>query len=182
LKTKTTGRRPSRARLKNIRLLIFDFDGVFTDNFVYLAEDGRELKKFYVPDGVGIWLLHEAKIHVAIVTGNNTKTTDARARRLKIKHVYRNVRDKTKPYRELKKKLGLADDECLYMGDDLTDWQVMTQVGIAVATADAHPEIKKIATWMTKNPGGHGAIREVTEAIVKAHGRLMSAFEEKSIP
>ena len=178
MKTRTTGRPPTRAKLKKIRLLIFDFDGVFTDNFVYLAEDGRELKKFFVPDGVGIWLLHEAKLHVAIVTGNNTRTTNARARRLRIKHVYQNVRDKTKPYRQLKNKLGLGDEECLSMGDDLTDWKVMTLVGIAVAPQDAHPEIKKIAGWITKNPGGFGALREVAEAVLKAQGRLMSAFEE----
>lgn len=171
-------RRPARKLLKKIKLFVLDFDGVFTDNYVYLAEDGRELKKFFVPDGVGIWLLHQAKIKVAIVSGNNTKTTIARARRLKIKHVYQDVRDKTKPYRELKKKFRLADDECLFMGDDLTDWQVMQQVGIAVAPADAHPEVKKIANWTTKKNGGQGAIREAVETVLKAQERLMTAYEE----
>lgn len=181
MKTQATVRRPPRARLKKIRLLIFDFDGIFTDNFVYLTQDGRELKKFFVPDGVGIWLLHEAKIHVAIVSGNNTETTNVRARRLKIKYVYQDVRDKTEPYERLKKKLGLADDECLFMGDDLTDRKIMVQAGVSVAPPDAHPKIKKIATWITKKPGGHGAIREVAEAVLQAQGRLMSAFEEKPV-
>lgn len=175
--TKTTGQPPSKTRLNKIKLAIFDFDGIFTDNFIYIGENNNELKKFFVPDGVGIWLLHQAKIPVAIVTGNNTKTTHARAKRLQIKYVYQNVRDKTLPYRELKKKFQLADDECLYMGDDLTDLKTMQQVGIAVAPADAHPRILKIAHWITKNPGGHGAIREVAEAVLTARGQLLTAFE-----
>jgi 3-deoxy-D-manno-octulosonate 8-phosphate phosphatase (KDO 8-P phosphatase) len=178
MKTTTAGRPPSPARLKKIKLTIFDFDGIFTDNFIYLGADNSELKKFYVPDGVGIWLLHEVKIPVAIVTGNNTKTTAVRAKRLRIKYVYQNVRDKTKPYQELKKKLGVRDDECLYMGDDLTDLKTMQRVGIAVAPADAHPEVKKAAHWVTKQPGGHGAIREVAEALLAARGQLLSVFDE----
>jgi 3-deoxy-D-manno-octulosonate 8-phosphate phosphatase (KDO 8-P phosphatase) len=175
--TKTTGRPPSKTRLNKIKLAIFDFDGIFTDNFIYIGENNNELKKFFVPDGVGIWLLHQEKIPVAIVTGNNTKTTRARAKRLQIKYVYQNVRDKTLPYRELKNKFELADDECLYMGDDLTDLKTMQQVGIAVASADAHPKILKIAHWITKNPGGHGAIREVAEAVLTAREQLLTAFE-----
>lgn len=177
MKTRTTGRPPSKTRLNKIKLAIFDFDGVFTDNFISIGADNSEWKRFFVPDGVGIWLLHEAKIPVAIVTGNNTKTTTVRAKRLRIKHVYLNVRDKTLPYRELKKKFRLVDEECLYMGDDLTDLKTMQQAGIAVAPADAHPQIKKIAHWVTKTPGGHGAIREVAETILAARGQLLTAFD-----
>jgi len=168
---------PSKTALKKIRLLIFDFDGVFTDNFVYLGEDGQEHKRFFVPDGVGIWMLHMANLQIAIVSGNNTRTTNVRARRLKIEHVYKNVRDKTKPYAQLKKKLKLTDGECLFMGDDLTDWKVVQLAGIGVAPADARPEVKKVADWVTKKPGGHGAIREVVDAVLKAQGQWMTAYQ-----
>jgi len=178
MKTKVRGRCPAKARLKKIKLTIFDFDGVFTNNFIYIGPDNRELKRFSVPDGVGIWLLHEIRIPVVIVTGNNTKTTAVRAKRLHIKYVYQNVRDKTKPYRELKKTFGLRDEECLFMGDDLTDLKTMQQVGIAVAPADAHPVIRKAAHWVTKNRGGEGAIREVAEAILAARGQLSSVFDD----
>ncbi len=177
MKRTTTKRKPTKARFNKLKLIIFDFDGVFTDNFIYIADDNSELKKFFVPDGVGIWLLHQAELDVAIVTGNNTKTTAARAKRLQIKHVYQNIRDKTEVYEELKHKFGLTDAECLYMGDDLTDLRCMKRAGISVATADAHPEIKKVAHWITKHRGGHGAIREVAEAILVARGKLLIAFE-----
>jgi len=180
--TRTTSTRtPAKAKLKKIKLLMFDFDGVFTDNFVYLSEEGTELKRFFVPDGVGIWLLHANDLHVAIVSGNNTRTTTARARRLRIKHVYQDVRDKTKPFQQLKKKLRLAEDECLFMGDDLTDWEVMQLVGVAVAPSDAHARVKKVANWITRRPGGHGAIREVVEAVLSAKGQLMAAYEQKTV-
>ncbi len=178
MKKQTSRRRPSKARLNKIKLFIFDFDGVFTDNFIYLSPDNNEMKKFYVPDGVGIWLLHNVDRHVAIITGNDTKTTLARARRLKIKHVYQNVRDKTVPYGELKKKFGLTDEECLYMGDDLTDLYVMQQAGIAIAPADSHPKIIEVADWVTARPGGRGAIRETIEMVLTAQGNLMKSYEK----
>ena len=156
--------------MAKVRLIIFDFDGVLTDNFVYVGEDGEKLKRFWVPDGVGIFMAHLDGVKFAIVTGNEDRTTRVRAEFLKIDEVFQGVRDKAIPYEQLKRKHGLKDAECLFIGDDLPDCPVFEKVGIGVAPCDAHPEIQRMADWVGSSPGGRGIVREAIDAVLSARG------------
>ncbi|HUU44564.1 MAG TPA: HAD-IIIA family hydrolase [Acidobacteriota bacterium] len=163
-------RRPAKARLAKIRLIIFDFDGVLTDNYVYVAENGERSKRFWVPDGVGVFLAHKFGLKMAIITGNDDGATRHRAEFLRIDTLRQGVYDKLPVYEEVTKQHGLTDDEVLYIGDDLPDCTVMRRVGIALAPADAHPTIKEVATWIGESPGGRGIVREAIDAILDAKG------------
>ena len=162
--------KPSKARLAKIRMIIFDFDGVLTDNYVIVSESGEKSKRFWVPDGVGIFTARLEGIKFAIVTGNGDNTTRVRAEFFRIEDVFQEVRDKSIPYEELKRKHGLRDDECLFIGDDMPDYPIFTRVGIGVAPCDAHPTIKRAADWVGKSPGGRGIVREAIDAVLAARG------------
>jgi 3-deoxy-D-manno-octulosonate 8-phosphate phosphatase (KDO 8-P phosphatase) len=162
--------KPSKARLAKIRMIIFDFDGVLTDNYVLIGESGERFKRFWVPDGVGIFTAHLEGIKFAIVTGNGDRTTKVRAEFLRIDEVYQAVRDKAIPYEEIKQKYDLKDTECLFIGDDMPDYPIFERVGIGVAPCDAHPTIRGIAAWVGKSPGGRGIVREAIDAVLAARG------------
>lgn len=161
-------RKPSKARLARIRMIIFDFDGVLTDNYVFVGENGERYKRFWVPDGVGVYLGHRAELKFAIITGNSDKSTMHRAKHLKIDEVYQTVYDKGEAYAELKRKHSLTDDECLFIGDDLPDRPIFERVGIGVAPVDAHPDIRKLAHWVGTSPSGRGIVREAIDAVLAA--------------
>lgn len=154
--------------LKKIKLLILDVDGVLTDNGVYIGSDGNEYKKFNIQDGFGIYLVQKAGVRVALLSGRYSKSTEYRAQELKILHVYNGYTDKLKAYEELKEKLLFKDEEIAFVGDDLPDIPVLKNVGVPVTVANAQPEVKKIAEYVTKTPGGHGAVREIINLILKA--------------
>jgi 3-deoxy-D-manno-octulosonate 8-phosphate phosphatase (KDO 8-P phosphatase) len=162
--------KPSKVKLAKIRLIIFDFDGVLTDNFVFVGEDGDRMKKFWVPDGVGIFIGHQAGIKFAIVTGNQDQTTRVRAEFLRIDDVYQGAYDKLVAYEELKAKHGVSDADCLFIGDDVQDRPIFERAGIGVAPCDAHPAIKRVAGWIGKSPGGQGIVREAIDAVLAARG------------
>ena len=155
-------------KLRNIKLLILDVDGVLTDNGVYIGPDGNEFKKFNIQDGFGIYLVQMAGVKVALLSGRYSKATDYRAQELKIEHVYNGYTDKLKVYQELKEKLSFQDKEMAFMGDDLPDIPVLKNVGVPITVANAQPELKKVADYVTKTPGGHGAVREIINLILKA--------------
>jgi len=162
--------RPSKARLAKIRMIILDFDGVFTDNYVMIAESGERFKRFWVPDGVGIFTAHLEGIKFAIITGNGDDTTKKRAEFLRIDDVFQDVRDKSIPYEEIKRKYDLSDAECLFVGDDMPDLPIFERVGIGLAPCDAHPEIRRIADWVGESPCGRGIVREAIDAVLDARG------------
>lgn len=164
------GRKPSKARLAKIRLMIFDFDGVLTDNYVFVGENGQRMKRFWVPDGVGVFMGHLGGVRFAIVTGNEDPTTRARAKFLQIDDVLQGVRDKRAAYEKLKRKYDLEDAECLFVGDDVQDRPIFEDIGIGVAPCDAHPEIRKMAHWVGRSSGGRGIVREAIDAVLAAHG------------
>ena len=166
----TNHRKPSRAKLARIRLIILDFDGVLTDNYVFIGEDGERMKRFWVPDGVGIFMGHKAGIRFAIVTGNQDNTTRTRAEFLRIDDVYQSAYDKLIPYEELKAKYDIADAECLFVGDDVQDRPIFERAGIGVAPCDANPAIRRIAGWIGQSSGGHGIVREAIDAVLAARG------------
>ncbi len=157
-------------RAGNVELLILDVDGVMTDGRIVLDATGNELKFFNVKDGHGIVLLHRIGVRTAIITGRSSAVVERRAKELSIPHVFQGVHNKLEVYRNLVEELGLSDARVGYVGDDVVDIPIMRRVGFAVAVADAHPEVKRIAHYTTSSPGGRGAVREVAEVIIRAKG------------
>jgi 3-deoxy-D-manno-octulosonate 8-phosphate phosphatase (KDO 8-P phosphatase) len=153
-----------------IRLLILDVDGVLTDGGIILDDDGREIKKFHVRDGHGIKLIQRAGVEVAIITGRSSMVVEHRARELGIKEVYQRCRNKSEVYDRLKEKLGVEDSETAFVGDDIVDISILKRVGLAVVVSDAVEEAKEHAVLVTVNPGGRGAVREVTDLLLKGKG------------
>ena len=147
-------------RAERVRLIIFDVDGVLTDGGIYIGPDGELFKPFFCRDGLGITLAHRAGLKTAIITGRESEHLRYRAKELHITEVYQGNLDKRAAYADLKAKLGLADEEIAYFGDDLVDLPIMGQVGFPAAVADAVQEVKRAAVLQSDYPGGHGAVRQ----------------------
>jgi len=166
-----------QAALKKIRLVILDVDGVLTDGRLLTHSDGSESKSFHVHDGQGINFLGRAGIKVALITGRASKAVELRAAELNIEHLYQGDMNKLGCYRDLLAKLDLSDEAVAYLGDDLPDIPVMKRVGLSVAVADARPEARSIATYVTLAPGGAGAVREFADLLLKAQGRWQTIVD-----
>ncbi|MCX7816494.1 MAG: HAD-IIIA family hydrolase [Syntrophales bacterium] len=157
-------------RLRNVRVLMLDVDGVLTDGRIVMNDRGEELKFFDVRDGHGIKMLIRHGIEVIFVTGREAPVVEHRAKDLGVKEVYQKVWDKLKVFEEILKDKGLAGDQVAFVGDDIVDVPVLRRVGFAVAVRDAQHEVKNVAHYITKKRGGRGAVREVCEMILKAQG------------
>lgn len=155
-------------RLSNIRLAAFDVDGVFTDGRFYLSNDLTESKAFCTLDGYGIRRLLESGIAVAVISGRASAATAKRMQELGVEHVFLGCSDKVAAFDELTRKLSLRAVECLYVGDDLPDLAVLQKAGIAVAVANAHPDIRPACDFVTEWRGGFGAVREVCDKLLAA--------------
>jgi 3-deoxy-D-manno-octulosonate 8-phosphate phosphatase (KDO 8-P phosphatase) len=163
-------------RAKDLKLMIFDVDGVMTDGMLYYSERGEELKAFDIQDGHGIKMLKQYGVEVALITARSTRAVELRAANLGIAHLYQGVEDKRGAYAALLAQLGLAAEQSGYMGDDLLDLPLLTRCGFA-ATVPAAPEaLKSRAHYVTRSGGGHGAVREVCELILRAQGALERAI------
>ncbi|WP_244814497.1 HAD family hydrolase [Caballeronia sp. Lep1P3] len=163
--------KPSPAeRASRIKLMIFDVDGVFTDGSLYFTADGDTMKSFNSLDGHGVKMLERTGVQTAIITGRQSGIVAARAKELGITHLYQGVADKTVALAQLLDATGIAPEECGYMGDDWPDLAVMRRCGFAAAPANAHPEVIQRVHWVAQARGGHGAVREVCDAIVRAQG------------
>lgn len=167
--------------LENIRALICDVDGVLTDGSILLAEDGTEIKRFNSQDGAGIALFVRSGYQMAFLTGRVSGAAATRARELGVQHIRQGAGDKIPPYEDLRAAMGLSDAEICYIGDDLPDVPVMRRVGLAVAVADARPEVRAAAALVTQAPGGRGAVREVIELILKAQGKWADIVSRYSL-
>ena len=163
------------ARMKRIRLLVLDVDGVLTDGGIYMGPDGEAMKRFDIKDGLGIALWHRAGGMTAILTGRSSKIVENRAKELHISVVRQGCTDKRTAYEKLKAELKISDEEIAYIGDDIIDLPVMKQVGLPVAVADAVPEVRSVACVVAAHKGGLGAIRETVERILRAQGRFEEA-------
>src|SRR5210317_467311 len=150
----------------NIRLVIFDVDGVLTDGSLYIGDDGQEYKAFHSKDGHGMVMLQQSGVEIAIITGRSSEVVRIRMASLGIQRVYQGKREKLPAYEELKQITGFDDEQIAYVGDDVVDLPVMTRVGFAVTVQDAHPLAKQHAHWVTPSGGGRGAAREVCELIM----------------
>lgn len=160
----------AKAALAKIKVLILDVDGVLTDGQIIYNDNGSETKVFNVRDGLGLRLLQHAGLEVAIATGRRTPALQHRCKNLGIELIFDGLRYKTPVIELITKATGATSDEMLFMGDDLADLSLMARVGLAVAVADAHPEVIAAADIVTESYGGRGAVREVCEAILKAQG------------
>jgi len=157
-------------RLKNIKLLLLDVDGVLTDGRIIFDSNGIESKFFNVKDGHGIKLLQRAGIEVGIVSGRKSQVVTNRAAELAITRVFQGALDKLAVYREILQDTGLTDSQIGFMGDDVIDIPVMRRVGFAAAPADAVEEVLPHAHFIARNRGGWGAVREVCDLILKGQG------------
>ncbi len=158
-------------KIKRIKLLILDVDGVMTDGSINYTDDGREFKSFDVKDGHGIKLLMRSGVEVALITARESNVVAIRAKDLGIKDVYQGRKEKLGAFEEILANKGLSADETAYMGDDLIDLPVLRRAGFCAAVADATDEVKEAVDYVAKRPGGRGAVRELTDLILKAKGR-----------
>jgi 3-deoxy-D-manno-octulosonate 8-phosphate phosphatase (KDO 8-P phosphatase) len=158
-------------KASNIRLLALDVDGVLTDGNIVYTSQREQVQSFHVHDGLGLKLLCLAGIHVAILSSRTSHALAIRAEELGIKLVYQGLPDKIKVYEKIKEKLELKDREVAYIGDDWVDLPLLQKAGLAIVVADATQSMEDYADYVTQQPGGRGAVREVCELILKAHNR-----------
>ena len=158
-------------RARNIALLILDVDGVLTDGQLLFNDQGEAMKVFNTQDGLGISAARQAGLRTAIITGRETEMVRRRGAELNITDVYQGAKDKVHAYQELLDKYNLAPEQVAYVGDDINDLAVMTRVGLACAVANAVPDVKQRAHFITTREGGRGAVREVIELILRAQGK-----------
>lgn len=158
------------SRFKKIKLLLLDVDGVLTSGEIIYSDSGEQIKIFSVKDGIGIRLLKEAGIQVGIITGRKGKALQHRCDNLGLELIFEGIRDKEKVLDDIRIKTGIPYDAMAFVGDDLPDLPVMKKVGLAVAVADASEMVRQHAHVTTRAGGGKGAVREISEAILKAQG------------
>ncbi|MBL7052153.1 MAG: HAD hydrolase family protein [Candidatus Marinimicrobia bacterium] len=164
-------------RLKRIKLVISDVDGVLTDGGIYISKE-QELKKFCPADGLGIALLRAAGIAFAMISGRKSEATEKWAKELDLEDVLFQTPKKIIVYEELKKRFCCSDEEIAYIGDDLIDWLPMQKAGIKIAPLNARKEIKKIADYITPNPGGDCGFRDAIDFILYGAGRFEDALQK----
>lgn len=160
--------------LTKIRAFIFDVDGVLSREVIPLHPDGDPMRTVNIKDGYALQLAVKKGYEVAIITGAYTEAVKIRFSRLGITRLYMRSAVKIHDYRDFLLKTGLKPEEILYAGDDIPDYEVMKAVGLPVAPADAAPEIKQIATYISLKNGGDGVARDVIEQTMKAQGHWMS--------
>ena len=154
----------------SLKMLVLDVDGVLTDGSIIIDANGTESKRFNLLDGHGIRMWHRAGFSSAIISGRGAGATIARAKQLEIEHVYENCHQKLECFEKLLADTKVEPDKIVYIGDDVLDIPVIRRVGFGVAVCNASDDTKEHADYITKKPGGSGAVREVIEYILKAKG------------
>jgi 3-deoxy-D-manno-octulosonate 8-phosphate phosphatase (KDO 8-P phosphatase) len=164
-------------KAKAVRLVVFDVDGVLTNGSLILGDKGDEYKIFNVHDGLGLVMLREAGLKIAVISARSTPIVAERMAALGIDYVYQGQSDKQTVITELMQKIEVSIEETAFVGDDLIDLPAMNQAGLAIAVANAQPLVLQRADWVTEKAGGQGAVREVCEMILKAQGLLETAYQ-----
>ncbi|RMF96237.1 MAG: HAD-IIIA family hydrolase [Candidatus Schekmanbacteria bacterium] len=164
-------------RIKRIKIIIFDIDGVMTDGKIIYSSNGEEIKEFNVRDGHGIKLAKRAGMDIAVISGRASKILSARVKELGIDKHYQKALRKIEAYEDILRRYGYKDEETAYVGDDLPDIPVMRRCGFSIAVRDAVDEVKESAHLITQNCGGNGAVREVVDLILKTQGRWSMIME-----
>jgi len=157
-------------KLRSIKLLLLDVDGVLTDGGIIYDDQGKEIKVFDAKDGLGIRLLMDAGIGVGIVTGRSSQALKYRCENLNIPYIFDGVRDKSTILDSILNRTGVRPEQIAFIGDDLPDLPLMRKIGLPIAVADAHDKVVSISDIVTSSKGGKGAVREVCEAILKSQG------------
>ncbi len=157
-----------KARAARIKLAAFDIDGVLTDGLLYLGPEGQEFKATSVKDGHGLVMLKRAGVELAVISGRPSAAMAARCVELGIEHVALGVRDKLAVFRKLLERLKLKPDQTCFMGDDTPDLPLMEFVGLALAPSDAMEAVLEAAHWVSRSPGGKGAVREACDLLIAA--------------
>jgi 3-deoxy-D-manno-octulosonate 8-phosphate phosphatase (KDO 8-P phosphatase) len=195
----------AQARARKIKLLLFDVDGVMTDGSIWLfpapageeqstavaGQPRRDLGGYEIPrgaiieakgfnahDGAGISLARLGGLKTGIITKRISETVALRARDLRLDHVYQGIADKLSTFREILNKEGITEAEAAYVGDDIIDLPVMRRCGLAITVPNARDEMKREAHFTTRHPGGHGAVRDAIEYVLRAQGKLKQVMEE----
>ena len=156
------------ARAARVRLMIFDVDGILTDGGLLYGADGEQLKRFNALDGHGIKQLQQSGVATAIISARQSAIVSRRAGDLGIAHVQQGVHDKHAAFVRLLAQLGLAPDACGFIGDDVIDLPILSQVGFAVSVPNGHPDVRSRVHYVTQASGGHGAAREICDLIMQA--------------
>jgi 3-deoxy-D-manno-octulosonate 8-phosphate phosphatase (KDO 8-P phosphatase) len=160
------------ARIKPLRLVAFDVDGVLTDGGLYLSDSGEEFKRFNSLDGHGLKMLKASGVELAIITGRTSRCVELRAKNLGITRLYQGVEDKLAVMQSLLTDMNLAPEAAAFMGDDVVDLPVLRRVGLALSVPDAPQVVRDHAHYVSQRDAGHGAVREVCELILGAQGTL----------
>lgn len=161
----------ARARARRIELLLMDVDGTLTDGTILILPGGEEVKGYHVRDGLGMLLARLAGLHTGIITGKTSPALAGRAERLMVSELHQGVIDKRAALGEIMARRGLAPEKIAFIGDDLSDLEVMRTVGLAAAVADADPEVRGRCHYVCRAAGGRGAVREFIQFILESQGR-----------
>ena len=160
------------AKIKALKLLILDVDGVLTDGRLFFDQNGAEYKCFHARDGHGMKLLRQSGVEIAVISGRKSNSVALRMQSLGIEHVYQGHENKRQAFQDVLSRLKLTPEQVAHVGDDVIDLPILTQVGFAVAVADANFAVKRYADWCTETPGGMGAVREVCDLILQVQGHF----------
>lgn len=164
-------------RARRVTFLLLDCDGVLTDGGVYLASSGDEIKRFDIQDGHGIVLWRRVGHKVGIITGRGSRALERRVEELKIEYLAQKSLNKLETFESLLAETGVAPEHMAYMGDDVVDMPLMRRVGLALAPPNAVPEVLETAHAVTERPGGHGAVREAIDFLLRAQGKWEGLME-----
>lgn len=161
----------------DIRLVVFDVDGILTDGALYFLADGTEIKPFNVQDGLGIKFLGRSGIATAIITGRSSPQVEMRAETLGIDYLEQGREDKLVALKELWSRTGFSAEQTAYIGDDLPDLSAIRTVAFGATVPNGHPLVQEHADWITQAHGGRGAVRELCETLLDAQGKLEPLLE-----
>jgi len=172
-------------RCARIELLVLDVDGVLTEGGITYADDGKEIKRFHVRDGSGLAIWRHVGKKSAIISGRSSRIVEVRAVELDISPVFQGTTQKLEPFRQILEATRMTAEQACFIGDDFPDLPVLRNCGLAVAVADACPEVQTEAHYVTRCPGGQGAVREVIELILNCQGlwqKVIERFREGKNP
>ncbi len=164
-------------KIKAVRCLILDVDGILTDGGIIMDDSGRETKRFDVRDGHGLKMLMRSGIEVVLLTGRTSQVVTHRALDLGIQDVYQGATNKLQVFKDILGKKNLPGPATAFMGDDVVDIPVLRRVGFSATAADAHDDVKDVVDYVAKKGGGRGAVREICELILQVQGRWKEAME-----
>ena len=163
--------------LSSLRLLVLDVDGVLTDGTILLGAGEEELKAFHTRDGAGLALWREAGLLCTFLTGRGGAAVRRRARELRIERIWEGVRDKRVAFDEVLAHFGVGAHETIDMGDDVPDLGILARAGLSAAPADAAPDVRECVQLVVPSAGGHGAVRDLVEHVLRATGRWQALLE-----